>query len=80
MKRKIDSPTGRHIYGQRLGTVEPVFGNIESTHGMNRFTLRGTEKVNGQWQLYAIVHNIGKIQHYGCIPESANGRVKRRYK
>ncbi|EXJ12528.1 hypothetical protein D791_00773 [Nitrincola nitratireducens] len=31
MKQKIDSPMGRHIYSQRLGTVEPVFGNLEST-------------------------------------------------
>ena len=30
MKHKIDSPMGRHIYSQRLGTVEPVFGNLES--------------------------------------------------
>jgi hypothetical protein len=27
---------------------------------MNRFTLRGQKKVNIQWQLYCIVHNIGK--------------------
>ncbi len=27
MKRKINSQEGRHIYNQRLGTVEPVFGH-----------------------------------------------------
>ena len=68
MKRKIDSPAGRHIYGKRLGTVEPVFGNIAVTLGMDRFTLRGKDKVNGQWQLFSIVHNIGKIRRYGFIP------------
>ena len=49
MKHKIDSPTGRHIYSKRLGTVEPVFGNLESNKGLKRFTLRGKEKVNAQW-------------------------------
>jgi len=64
MKHKIDSPQGRHIYSQRLGTVEPVFANITATLKMNRFTLRGKEKVNGQWNLFAIVHNIGKIKAF----------------
>jgi len=65
MKAKIDSPRGRMIYSRRLGTVEPPFGNIRSTKGMNRFTLRGREKVDGQWKLYAMVHNIEKLAHYG---------------
>ena len=30
MKRKIDSPLGRLIYGRRMATVEPVFGNLEN--------------------------------------------------
>ena len=65
MKEKIDSPRGRMIYSRRLGTVEPPFGNIRYTKGMSRFTLRGCEKVDGQWKLYALVHNIEKLAHYG---------------
>jgi hypothetical protein len=53
------------IYSQRLGTVEPPFGNIRTTKGMNQFTLRGREKVDGQWKLYALVHNIEKLAHNG---------------
>jgi hypothetical protein len=64
MKHKIDSPAGRHIYSQRLGTVEPVFGNITRTLGMDRFTLRGRKKVNDLWNLFAIVYNIGKIKAF----------------
>ena len=64
MKRKIDSAMGRHIYSQRLGTVEPVFGNITSSIGFKRFSLRGKQKVNGQWQLISMVHNIFKIHRY----------------
>jgi transposase len=65
MKRKIDSIRGRLIYNRRLGTAEPVFGNICSTIGLNRFTLRGRQKVNTQWLLYCAVHNLFKVHRYG---------------
>ena len=64
MKQKIDSPAGKALYHQRLGTAEPVFGNHRN-HGRDRFTLRGKIKVNIQWLLYSIVHNMGKIHVYG---------------
>ena len=67
MKQKIDSDQGRHIYSRRLGTVEPVFGNINTTKRLRRFTLRGKSKVNAQWLMYCMVHNIEKIQRYGSI-------------
>jgi transposase len=69
MKRKIDSPRGRHEYGKRLGTIEPVFGNLRNTKRLNRFTLRSRRKVSTQWQLYCLVHNIEKIQRYGRLAE-----------
>jgi len=65
MKQKIDSDKGRHIYSRRLGAVEPVFGNINTTKRLNRFSLRGKTKVNAQWLLFCMVHNIEKIQRYG---------------
>jgi transposase len=65
MKRKIDSLTGRRIYSQRLGTAEPVFANICSTLGLRRFSLRGKIKVDVQWKLFCIVHNLLKIHRYG---------------
>lgn len=65
MKRKIDTWSGRMIYGMRLGIVEPVFGNLKNNIGLLRFTLRGKTKVNIQWNLYCIVHNLGKLYRYG---------------
>jgi transposase len=65
MKRRIDSEAGRYAYSRRLGIVEPVFGNIRHTKKLNRFTLRGTRKVDAQWKLYCLVHNIEKLQRYG---------------
>jgi hypothetical protein len=67
MKHKIDTEQGRYRYSRRLGIVEPVFANIRSTLGLDRFSLRGTRKVNNQWLLYAMVHNIGKLQRYGKL-------------
>jgi len=65
MKRKIDSPEGRVKYGQRFATVEPVFGNLRYNKGLDRFTLRGKKKVNAQWKLFCLVHNIEKLAHHG---------------
>lgn len=65
MKRKIDSARGRHIYSHRLGIVEPVFGHITEAIGIKRFGLRGREKVNGQWRLMTMIHNIAKVHRYG---------------
>ena len=67
MKRKIDSELGRYRYSRRLGIVEPVFANIRSTHGLNRFSHRGRRKVTTQWQLFCLVHNIGKVHRYAKI-------------
>lgn len=67
MKLKIDSVEGRHIYSQRLGTVEPVFGNINTTKKLNRFSLRGQPKVNAQWMMYCMVHNVEKLKGYGGL-------------
>ena len=65
MKQKIDTPEGRRIYAMRLAIVEPVFANIRTQKRLDRFTLRTKEKVNIQWLLFALVHNIEKIAHYG---------------
>jgi hypothetical protein len=67
MREKIDSPEGRKIYSKRLGIVEPVFANIRIQKKMDHFTLRGKLKINVQWLLYCIVHNIEKIANYGAI-------------
>jgi transposase len=65
MKRKIDTEQGREMIARRFATVEPVFGNLRYNKGLNRFTLRGRQKVDGQWKLYCLVHNIEKLAHQG---------------
>lgn len=65
MKQKSDTPEGRQQYSRRLGIVEPVFGHLAGRIGLKRFSLRGRVKVNIQWKLFCIVHNLTKIHRYG---------------
>jgi IS5 family transposase len=65
MAEKLESRKGRKICSKRLAIVEPVFANIRTHKAMDRFTLRGKIKVDIQWMLYCMVHNIGKIRRYG---------------
>ena len=65
MRQRIDSAEGRAAYGRRFATVEPVFANLRHNKGLSRFTLRGRVKVDAQWKLFCLVHNIEKLAHHG---------------
>jgi hypothetical protein len=67
MIKKIDTPEGRRIYARRMNIVELVFANIRTHKRLDRFTLSGKIKVNIQWLLYCIVHNIDKIAVFGTV-------------
>ena len=71
MRAKLQTPRGRAVYGLRKGVVEPVFGQIKGARGFRRFSLRGLEKVKGEWGLVCLTHNLLKIWRYRCAP-SAN--------
>lgn len=43
-----------------------MFGNLRYNKGLDRFTVRGRSKVNAQWQLFCLVHNIEKLTHHDC--------------
>ena len=61
MDRKLRSKAGQAIYALRKTIVEPVFGQIKGARGLDRFRLRGLEKVNGEWALMATTHNLLKL-------------------
>jgi len=65
MKNLVDSERGHDLIARRFATVEPVFGNIRFNKALNRFTLRGQRKVDGQWKLSCLVHNIEKLANNG---------------
>ena len=54
MKRRVDSLFGKQVYSHSMSVVEPVFGNIGTNKGLNRFSLRGKENAQGQWQLFYV--------------------------
>ncbi len=65
MRQRVDSAHGKQIYSHRMSTVEPVFANITSCKRLKRFSLRGKNKVQSQWQLFCVIHNIEKLMKYG---------------
>jgi hypothetical protein len=70
-------PVSRHPTNERdfpASTVEPVFGNIRYNKGLDRFTLRGQTKVDTQWKLFCLVHNIEKLAHHGYAVPSGYGQ------
>ncbi len=64
MKRKIDTAVGRAVYAMRLAVAEPPFAHICRVMGLDRFTMRGKKKVNSQWKMFCIVHNMKKLHKY----------------
>ena len=68
MRAKLRAARGRAVYGLRKGVVEPVFGQIKGVRGFRRFSLRGLEKIKGEWCLVCLTHNLLKIWRYGSVP------------
>ena len=65
MNAKFNTVEGRKIYDQRIVIDEPVFANLRIQKRLDKFVLRGKNKVNIQWILYCIVHNLEKLANNG---------------
>jgi len=61
MKRKLQTKAGKAVYAARKCVVEPVFGQIKQARGFRQFLLRGLKKVQGEWALLCMTHNILKV-------------------
>ncbi len=61
MRCKLDSAHGKRLYAKRKAIVEPVFGHIKETIGFRKFSLRGLNKVRGEFALVSLAHNMRKI-------------------
>ena len=61
MAAKLDSEEGRALYRLRQQTVEPVFGIIKAALGFTGFSLRGLDKVAGEWDLVALSYNCKRL-------------------
>jgi hypothetical protein len=66
MREKLDGEEGRAVYARRKAVVEPVFGQIKEVRGFRHFSLRGLERVSGEWQLICLTHNLLKLFRSGA--------------
>jgi hypothetical protein len=60
MNRKMQTPSAQAIYEQRKVIVEPVFGQIKNS-GFRGFSVRGKDKVAGEFSILCAAHNFKKI-------------------
>lgn len=61
MAHKLQTQAGRSAYALRKQTVEPVFGIIKSVLGFRQFSLRGLNKVSGEWALVCLAWNLKRM-------------------
>jgi transposase len=60
MNRKMATKPAKVVYGQRKTLVEPVFGQIKNS-GFRGFSVRGKEKVAGEFSMVCAAHPFKKI-------------------
>jgi transposase len=61
MAHRLKTPEGRKLYAQRKHTPEPVFGIVKSALGFRQFSLRGLDKVRGEWSLVTMAWNMKRM-------------------
>ena len=61
MKERLESAPGKAIYAMRAKTVEPVFGIIKQAMGFRQFSLRGKQKIRGEWALVCLAYNLKRL-------------------
>jgi transposase len=65
MRAKLQTATGHATYALRKAIVEPVFGQIKGVRGFRRFSFRGLAKVQAEWLLICLTHNLLKLFRAG---------------
>ena len=65
MRRKLKLGGHRSRYRLRKQLPEPVFGQIKQARGFRQFLLRGLDKVQHEWSLICIAHNLTKLYAAG---------------
>jgi transposase len=61
MAHRLKTKVGRAAYALRKQVVEPVFGIIKEVLGFRQFSLRGLNKVSGEWTLVCLAWNIKRL-------------------
>lgn len=61
MTHLLKTSAGRALYALRKQTPEPVFGIIKSVLGFRQFSMRGIDKVRGEWNLVTMAWNLKRM-------------------
>jgi hypothetical protein len=65
MARKLRTVKGRCTYSLRKQIVEPVFGQVKEVRNFRRFSFRGVENCQQEWDLVCLTHNLLKLFRSG---------------
>ena len=71
MARKLRTVKGRCTYAKRKEIAEPAIGQIKEARGFRRFLLRGVEKVDAEWLIICLTHNLLKLFRWSWQPALA---------
>src|SRR6476660_8430235 len=63
-RRVLATDWGKELYLRRQGIIEPVFGQVKSNRGANRFLRRGRSAVRSEWRLLTATHNLLKLHRH----------------
>jgi hypothetical protein len=61
MRWRLRTNRGRSRYKLRKQTVEPIFGVIKEAMGFRQFHLRGSPKVELEWDLVTLAYNMRRM-------------------
>ena len=61
MTNRMQTREGQAFYAKRKSTIETVFGIIKERMGFRQFSLRGLNKVRGEWDLVCLAYNLKRL-------------------
>jgi transposase len=64
MRERLSSAPAKAVYAMRKSIVEPVFAYIKEWRGFRRFSFRGLVKVQAEWALICLTHNLLKLHRH----------------
>jgi len=64
MARKLGTEEGKKVYAQRKWIAEPPFGQIKRGMGFRSFLLNGMDKMQAEWNLVCMAHNLLKFYRH----------------
>jgi hypothetical protein len=61
MQERVESREGKRMKGQRMATVEPVFGSLLNYYGMKRSNAKGKQSAHKFMLMAAMAYNLQKL-------------------